>query len=132
MGIWLDHKAMAERGLTVADVEAALRRENVELPAGRLESATRDSTLRIERGYASAAQFRRMALIKGDDGYVVRLGDVAKVEADAEDRRAWYRGNGEPQVGLGIIKTSTANRSVERPVGNECVSTCRSRWTASP
>src|SRR3546814_19075815 len=60
-------KAMAARGLTVADVEAALRRENVELPAGRLESATRDFTLRIERGYANAAQFRRMALIKGAD-----------------------------------------------------------------
>src|SRR3546814_5377613 len=120
MRIWLDRKAMAARGLTVADVEAALRRENVELPAGRLESATRDFTLRIERGYASVAQFRRMALIKGDDGYVVRLGDVAKVEVDAEDRRAWYRGNGEPQVGLGIIKTSTANSlEVARTVAAE-------------
>jgi multidrug efflux pump len=109
MRIWLDRKALAARALTVADVEAALRRENVELPAGRLESATRDFTLRVERGYASADQFRRMALVKGDDGYVVRLGDVAQVEIDAQDRRAWYRGNGEPQVGLGIIKTSTAN-----------------------
>src|SRR3546814_4460003 len=59
-------------------------------------------------------------LIKGDDGYVVRLGDVAKVEVDAEDRRAWYRGNGEPQVGLGIIKTSTANSlEVARTVAAE-------------
>ncbi len=120
MRIWLDRKALAARGLTVADIEAALRRENVELPAGRLESATRDFTLRIERGYASAEQFQRMALVKGADGYVVRLGDVAKVEIDAEDRRAWYRGNGEPQVGLGIVKTSTANSlEVARTVARE-------------
>ncbi len=120
MRIWLDRKALAARGLTVADVESALRRENVELPAGRLESATRDFTLRIERGYADAEQFQRMALVKGADGYVVRLGDVAKVEIDAEDRRAWYRGNGEPQVGLGIVKTSTANSlEVARTVARE-------------
>lgn len=120
MRIWLDRKALAARELTVADVEAALRRENVELPAGRLESATRDFTLRIERGYASAAQFQRMALVKGADGYVVRLGDVAKVEIDAQDRRTWYRGNGEPQVGLGIVKTSTANSlEVARTVARE-------------
>jgi len=120
MRIWLDRKALAARNLAVSDVEAALRRENVELPAGRLESATRDFTLRIERGYASAEQFQRMALVKGADGYVVRLGDVAKVEIDAEDRRAWYRGNGEPQVGLGIIKTSTANSlEVARTVADE-------------
>lgn len=120
MRIWLDRKAMAARNLTVADVEAALRRENVELPAGRLESSTRDYTLRVERGYASAEQFRRLALGKGADGYVVRLGDIATVEVDAADRRAWYRGNGEPQVGLGIIKTSTANSlEVARAVARE-------------
>jgi multidrug efflux pump len=50
-----------------------------------------------------------MPLAKGSDGYVVRLGDVAKVDWSSSERRAYYRSNGEPNVGLGIVKTSTAN-----------------------
>ena len=109
MRIWLDRQALAARGLTVSEVEAALRRENIELPAGTLESTTRDFTLRMERGFDSEDEFRRLPLLKGEDGYVVRLGDVAEVELGSEDRRAYFRGNGQPRVGLGIIKTSTAN-----------------------
>jgi multidrug efflux pump len=109
MRIWLDRGQLAARGLTVADVEAALRRENVELPAGRLEGADRDFTLRVERGYDSAEDFARIPLAQGDNGYVVRLGDVARVELASAERRAYYRSNGEPNIGLGITKTSTAN-----------------------
>jgi len=109
MRIWLDRAAMAARGITASDVEAALRRENIELPAGRIESQTRDFTLRVERGYLSAEQFAQMPLIKGADGYVVRVGDIAKVELGTAERRAYFRSNGEPNVGLGIVKTSTAN-----------------------
>ncbi len=109
MRIWLDRDQLAARGLTVAEVEAALRRENVELPAGRIESADRDFTLRVERSYISPSDFASVPLGKGGDGYVVRLGDVAKVELASAERRAYYRSNGEPGVGLGIVKTSTAN-----------------------
>jgi len=109
MRIWLDRAAMAARGITASDVEAALRRENIELPAGRIESETRDFTLRVERGYMTAEQFARMPLTKGTDGYVVRVGDVAKVELTTAERRAYFRSNGQPNVGLGIVKTSTAN-----------------------
>lgn len=109
MRVWLDSNALAARGLTVAEVQQALQRENVELPAGRLESTDRDFTLRVQRGYREPADFARMTLAKGDDGYLVRLGDVARVERASEERRAYYRSNGEPNVGLGIVKTSTAN-----------------------
>ncbi len=109
MRIWLDSAALAARGLTVADVEAALERENVELPAGSLESSERDFTLRVQRGYREPADFARLTLAKGEDGYLVRLGDVARVERGSEERRAYYRSNGEPNIGLGIVKTSTAN-----------------------
>lgn len=109
MRIWLDSSALAARGLTVAEVEAALQRENVELPAGTLESTDRDFTLRVQRGYREPADFARMTLAKGEEGYLVRLGDVARVERASEERRAYYRSNGEPNVGLGVVKTSTAN-----------------------
>ncbi len=109
MRVWLDRDQLAARGLTVNEVETALRNENVELPAGRIESADRDFTLRVERSYVAPADFASIPLGKGNDGYVVRLGDVAKVELASSERRAYYRSNGEPGIGLGIVKTSTAN-----------------------
>ncbi|MDH5834585.1 efflux RND transporter permease subunit [Luteimonas kalidii] len=109
MRIWLDRDAMAARGITASDIEGALLSENVELPAGRIESQDRDFTLRVERGYREPAQFAQIPLRKGDDGYVVRLGDVAEVELGPEERRAYLRSNGVPNVGLGIVRTSTAN-----------------------
>ena len=109
MRIWLDSAAMAARGITALDIESALRAENLELPAGRIESEDRDFTLRVARGYEKPADFAQIPLKKGDDGYVVRLGDVAKVELASAERRAYYQSNGQPNIGLGIIKTSTAN-----------------------
>jgi len=109
MRVWLDRDAMAARGITANDVEAALRAENVELPAGRIESGTRDFTLRVARSYSKPEDFAQVPLRKGADGFVVRLGDVAKVELTSAERRAYYRSNGEPNIGLGIVKTSTAN-----------------------
>ncbi|KRG70086.1 efflux RND transporter permease subunit [Pseudoxanthomonas dokdonensis] len=109
MRIWLDRDQLAARNLVVSDVEDALQRENVELPAGRLESDTRDFTLRVERSYLKPEDFARIPLGKGPDGYVVRLGDVAQVELASAERRAYYHSNGEPGIGLGIVKTSTAN-----------------------
>ncbi|KAB7630547.1 MULTISPECIES: efflux RND transporter permease subunit [Stenotrophomonas] len=109
MRIWLDRDQLAARGLTVGDVETALRNENVELPAGRIESADRDFTLRVERNYVKPEDFAGIPLGKGTDGYVVRMGDVAKIELASSERRAYYRSNGEPNIGLGIVKTSTAN-----------------------
>ncbi|MDG6348818.1 efflux RND transporter permease subunit [Luteimonas sp. 8-5] len=109
MRVWLDGAAMAARGITPGDVEAALRAENVELPAGRIESGTRDFTLRVERNYTEPKDFARVPLREGADGYIVRLGDVAQVELASAERRAYYHSNGQPNIGLGIIKTSTAN-----------------------
>ncbi|MCB1567242.1 MAG: efflux RND transporter permease subunit, partial [Xanthomonadales bacterium] len=109
MRIWLNRVALAARGLTVNDVEAALRAENVELPAGRLESAQRDFTLRVDRSYRSADDFAKLVLSRGSDGHLVRLGEVAKVELASAERRSYFRGDGQPNIGLGVIKTSTAN-----------------------
>lgn len=109
MRIWLDRDALAARGLTAGDVESALRAENVELPAGRVESEARDFTLRVERSYLKPEDFAQIPLGKGNDGYVVRLGDVARTELASSERRAYFRSNGVPNVGLGIVKTSTAN-----------------------
>ncbi len=109
MRIWLDRNALAARGLTVADVESALRAENLELPAGSVESRSRQFSVRLDRAFGTPEQFARMVLGQGADGYLVRLGDVARVERGTEEDRTFFRGNGVPMVGLGIIKQSTAN-----------------------
>ncbi|MBL8297154.1 MAG: efflux RND transporter permease subunit [Rhodanobacteraceae bacterium] len=109
MRIWLDRRALAARSLTANDIENALRRENVELPAGRIESDTRDFTLRVLRDYRTPEDFAQLAITKSADGHVTRLAEVARVERAADDRRAYFRGNGKVMVGLGIVKTSTAN-----------------------
>ena len=109
MRVWIDRSALAARGFTVADVESALRAENVELPAGGVESRSRQFSVRVERAFNTPEQFGRLVIGRGDDGYLVRLGDVARVERGAEEDRTFFRGNGVPMVGLGIIKQSTAN-----------------------
>ena len=109
MRVWIDRDALAARGLTVADIDSALRARNVDIPAGRLESETRDFTLQLDRSFADADDFRQLPLGYGSDGHVVRLSEVAKVELGSLERRAYYRTNGKEQVGLGIVKTSTAN-----------------------
>ncbi len=109
MRIWLDRRELAARGLTVADVEAALRAENIELPAGSIDSGERQFTVRVKRSFRTADDFSRLVLARGDDGYLVRLGDVARVERGAAEDRLFFRGNGVPMVGIGIIKQSTAN-----------------------
>ena len=65
--------------------------------------------MRVERGFKTAEDFAQLALARGDDGHVVRLGEVAKVALDSAERRTYFRGNGETMLGLGIVKTSTAN-----------------------
>ncbi|MGI2191235.1 efflux RND transporter permease subunit [Shewanella baltica] len=109
MRIWLDRQALASRSLTVADVEAALRAENVELPAGSIESKERHFTVRLERGYRTAEDFANLVITQGEDGYLVKLGDVARVEIGSEEERIMFRGNKEAMIGLGVSKQSTAN-----------------------
>jgi multidrug efflux pump len=109
MRIWLDRRELAARNLTVADVESALRAENLELPAGSIDSAARQFTVRTERSFRTAQDFSRLVLARGEDGYLVRLGDVARVERGTAEDRLFFRGNGVPMVGVGIIKQSTAN-----------------------
>ncbi|MCU7795749.1 MAG: efflux RND transporter permease subunit [Candidatus Thiodiazotropha sp. (ex Myrtea spinifera)] len=109
MRVWIDRQALAARGLTVTDVEQALRAGNLELPAGSIDSDERIFTVRVDRSFHSAEDFSRLVLARGEDGYLVRLGEVARVEKGAEETRTFFRGNGVPMVGIGVVKVSTAN-----------------------
>ncbi|MCR9248266.1 MAG: efflux RND transporter permease subunit [bacterium] len=109
MRIWLDRDALAAMGATVGDVEDSLRRENVELPAGRIESTTREFTVRVQRRYETAKQFGGLVVRRGEDGHLLRLRDVARIAVGPSDDRTMFRRNGEDMVGLGVVAQAKAN-----------------------
>lgn len=109
MRIWLDRDKMAQHGVVLSDVEQALRAENVELPAGTIESKDRQFTVRLTRAFKTPEDFKKMVVLNGKNAAQVRLGDVALVEMSTQESRTLFRGNGQPMVGIGIIKQSTAN-----------------------
>ena len=109
MRIWVDPQRLAARGLTVSDIEDALRSENVQIPTGRLESSAREFTLRTDTGFRSADDFKRLVLRQSDDGYLIRLGEVADVELAPENTRSYSATDGATGIGLGIIPQAQAN-----------------------
>ncbi|WP_417519274.1 efflux RND transporter permease subunit [Minwuia sp.] len=108
MRIWLKKNELAARGLTVNDVEAAIRAQNIEVPSGRLESNTRELTVRTETSLSSVDEFRNI-VVSEQDGYAIRLSEVADVVLGAEDERTELRSNGKAAVGIGVIRQSKAN-----------------------
>ena len=85
MRVWVNRDALAARGLTVQDIEDTLRRENVELPAGRIESRQREFSLRTETGLDLPENFEALVVGRSPDNYLIRLGEVADVRIEPED-----------------------------------------------
>ncbi|TAN48285.1 MAG: efflux RND transporter permease subunit [Betaproteobacteria bacterium] len=108
MRLWVDRDRLAAYGLTPQDVENALRRQNVEIPSGRIESAQREFTVLTEADLRSELQFNDM-IVSEARGYPVRLRDVGQARLGALDERNIVRVNGIPAVGMGVVKQSTAN-----------------------
>ncbi len=109
MRVWLNTGRLAAYRLTPADIERALRSQNVELPAGRIEAVEQNVSLRVTRAFTTPADFASLIVWRGADGYLVRLGDVARIEEGAENPYSSFRFNGVPSVGLGIVRQSGAN-----------------------
>jgi len=108
MRVWLDPLRMAAHGLTTQDVEAAIRRENAEIPGGRVEGEKREFAVRTRGELTKPEEFGAIIIAQNEND-VVRLRDIADVTVGAEDERTVARWNGEPAVGLGIVKQSKAS-----------------------
>jgi multidrug efflux pump len=106
--VWLDRRAMAARNLTVGDVEQALLRNNVELPAGELKSTTRQFIVRAQSRLANVGQFEDI-MLERVDGYPIRLADIAHIEHGVQDDESFVRSDGREAVGLGVLRQSQAN-----------------------
>ncbi len=108
MRVWLDPLRMAARGLTTQDVEAAVRRENAEIPGGRVEGSEREFSVRTRGDLNTPEEFGAIIVSQREDN-LVRLRDIAEVNLGAEDERTVARYNGKTAVGLGIVKQSKAS-----------------------
>ena len=108
MRIWLDPDRLAAYRLTPLDVEDALRRQNVEVPSGRIESNQREFTVVSQTDLQRVGEFEDV-VIRSVSGYPVRIKDVAKVALAPLNERTNVRFNGRNAVSLGVIKQATAN-----------------------
>jgi len=108
MRIWLDTDKLASYKLTTQDVEDAISRSNLELPAGRIESQQREFSVTSQTDLVRPAQFREI-VIKNVNGFSVKIRDVARVEEGAADERTAVRLNGRSAVAVGVIRQATAN-----------------------
>ena len=108
MRVWIDTARLAGHGLTVQDVESAIRNQNADIPAGRIESVDREFTVLSRTALGTAEEFSQIVLKEGG-GLQVRLGDVARVELGTADVRRESRYNGTTAISVGVVKTAVAN-----------------------
>lgn len=108
MRVWLDRARMAAYSITVQEIEAAMRAQNVEIPSGRIESNNREFTVLSQTSLTTPEQFQQI-VVKDVNAFPVKLRDVARVQlgALAERNAAWF--TGRPSVTIGIVKQATAN-----------------------
>ncbi len=106
--VWLDRERLAARDITVAEVERALRTNNIELPAGSVDSSTRNFTVRAEGRLSNVEEFRQL-VIRRNGNDLLRLGEVANVQMGVESDVSRLRANGQTAIGMGIIRQSKAN-----------------------
>jgi len=109
MRIWLDPDKMAAYGVTPQEIEAALTRENVQVPAGRVESRWREYTVLPLTDLQTPDQFNNMSIRVGNNDALVRLKDVGYAEFGPVDDRSEFRFNRQSAVAVGVVRQSTAN-----------------------
>ncbi|MES2412791.1 MAG: efflux RND transporter permease subunit [Pseudomonadota bacterium] len=108
MRVWLDTDKLAAYRLTTQDVEDAIRRSNLELPAGRIESQQREFSVTSQTDLLRPGQFGEIT-VKTANGFPVKIKDVARVQEGAADERTAVRLNGRSAVAVGVIRQATAN-----------------------
>jgi multidrug efflux pump len=108
MRIWLDPDRLAAYKLTTQDAEDAIRRNNLDVPAGRIESSQREFSVTSQTDLSRPSQFGEI-IIRTVNGFPVRLRDVARIQEGAADERSSVRLNGRPAISAGVIRQATAN-----------------------
>ena len=118
MRVWLNPDRLAELGLTVADVTAAIKEQNVQAPAGTVggmpveNGQEKQFTGKVQGRLTTPEEFGNVIIASGKDGSFVRLKDVARIETGQRNNNIVAKFNGYPAVGFGIQLTSDANAMI--------------------
>ena len=121
MRIWIDRAALAARGLTVQDVETAVKRQNVELPGGLITSPKRELTVKTDSRLATPEEFAQV-IVSNKNGYLVRLGEVARSRSARRTTASSSTRTARPPSG----SASCANRP---PTRSPSRTACAPSWT---
>jgi multidrug efflux pump len=108
MRINLDRTRLAAYKLTVQDVEDAIRKQNAEIPAGRIESTSREFTVVAETDTRTPEQFSNI-IVANVGGYPVRIRDVGSADIGPVDERVISRYNGKSSLNIGVVKQAVSN-----------------------
>jgi multidrug efflux pump len=108
MRVWLDTDKLAAYKLTTQDAEDAIRRNNIEIPAGRIESTFREFSVTSQTSLEKAGQFSDI-VIKTVNGFPVKMRDVARIQEGPAEERSSVRLNGKYAISVGVIRQATAN-----------------------
>lgn len=108
MRIWLDQAGMAAHGVTTGDIIGALQANNVELPAGEIETGARRLQVQTQTRFTTADSFRQM-VVRDGGSRPLRLGDVARIEEGPEQTESIFRANGAIALGMGVQPQAQAN-----------------------
>ncbi len=106
--VYLQPARMEALGVTVPQVSAALRQQNLDVPAGRVQQGAREQLVRVKGRIADPKQFEQV-VIANRGGLTVRLRDVARVEDATEEERSLALVNARRSIGMDLIKVSGAN-----------------------
>lgn len=106
--VWLDADKLTAYGITAHEVLRALQRENVELPGGRIESETKEYTIKVKGEFPVIQEFNDL-IVGYYKGAPIRLRNVGRVEDGMDEKRSVARFNGVTSVSLGIQKQSGTN-----------------------
>lgn len=108
MRVNVDRARLAGLQLTVQDIESALRKQNVLIPAGRIESQLREFLVVSSTDLQTVEQFQNI-IVAHRNGFAVRLGELADIQIAAAEERVLARFNGQDSLTIGVTKQSTAN-----------------------
>ena len=106
--IWLSRDKLQAYQITSSDVAQALARENVEIPGGRIESLSKEYSIKVKGEFPRVSDFNDL-IVAYSKGTPVRIRNIGRAEDGLEERRSIARLNGETAVGLGIQKQSGTN-----------------------
>ena len=106
--IWLDPDQMSSRKITVEDVLNAINRENIEKPAGRLDSEEREIGIQVKSKLSDIKMFDNI-VIKKYDNKKIRLADIAEIKIGPESDRGFLRANNKNAIGLGVVRQTKSN-----------------------